>query len=40
MFYLPDWPGHRDPWADVDIPAIAPKGTFSVNYTRTSGDSP
>jgi hypothetical protein len=40
MFYLPDWPGHRDPWANVDIPAIAPKGTYSVNCTRTSGDSP
>ncbi len=40
MFYLPAWPGHRDPWANVDVPAVASKGTFSVNYPRTSGDSP
>jgi hypothetical protein len=39
-FYLPDWPGHRDPWADVDVPPIAPKGFLTVSYMRTSGDSP
>jgi hypothetical protein len=39
-FYLPPWPGHRDDTVDLDVPGIAPKGSWSVNYTRTSGDSP
>jgi hypothetical protein len=39
-FYLPPWPGHRDDTVDMDVPGIAPKASWSVNYTRTTGDSP